>query len=372
MKTYLHQHGLKKGISLFPKNIQLISLIFIIITSTFLGDKFSTNSYLTLPLLISIILSYSISSLGIPILKKIKWSQNIREKGPRSHIEKSGTPTMGGLLIIPIGILVGNIFYFYQSSNPQIVAISFLTVSYMIIGVIDDWKGLTKNTNKGLSVKGKMFLQVISGLLFLYFCFINDWISPNINLFFNLSFNIGLLIWPLSLFVLVAESNATNLTDGLDGLASGCGALVFTGLAFHLRLSEEMNNIALASFCIVMAGIWIGFLLNNYHPAKIFMGDTGSLAMGGALGGVALITNNLWPLLCMGGIFLAESLSVILQVTFFKINKKLYGKGKRMFLMAPIHHHFELKGIKEENIVTQFWLITLCLVGVSFLMRSTS
>ena len=372
MRNYLNLNNIKKIINLFLKNIYLFSLILIIISISFIADRAINNSYLSMALLCSTILSYLISKLGIPILKKIKLNQNIRKEGPQNHIKKEGTPTMGGLIIIPIAILLGNCFYFDQSNNTQIFAISYLTISFMIIGVIDDWKGFTNNTNKGLSAKAKICLQIIAGLFFLYWSYLNDWITSNINLFYNISFDIGICIWPLSLFVLLAESNATNLTDGLDGLASGCAALVFTGLALHLSLDEDINNHALANFCICMAGAWIGFLFHNHHPAKIFMGDTGSLSMGAALSGVALITNNLWPLLCMGGIFLAESLSVILQVTFFKLSKKLYGQGKRVFLMAPLHHHFELKGIKEETIVNRFWLITICLIGVSFLTRTTT
>lgn len=361
----------KKTAKVFTENIYLISLVLIIVILSILGDIFTRNSYLTIPLIISISLSYFISKLGIPILRNIKFHQTIKREGPKNHIQKSGTPTMGGILIIPIGLLVGNFFYLDYISKSQIIAISYLTISYMFIGIFDDWKGLSRNTNKGLSGKAKIFLQIIASLLFLYWAFINGWINPNINLFFSLSFDFGMMIWPFSLFVLLAESNATNLTDGLDGLASGCGALVFTGLALHLNLSEQINNHALASFCIGMAGVWIGFLFHNKNPAKVFMGDTGSLAMGATLSGVALITNNLWALLLMGGIFLAESLSVIFQVSFFKISKKLYGKGRRIFLMAPLHHHFELQGVKEETIVNQFWLITLCLVGVSFLLRTS-
>ena len=176
------------------------------------------------------------------------------------------------------------------------------------------------------------------------------------------------MIWPLALFVLIAESNSTNLTDGLDGLAAGCGALIFTGLAIHLTLDKSDIALTLSKFCIAMSGSLIGFLLLNRNPAKIFMGDSGSLAIGGSLAAIALISNKLWPLLIMGGIFLIESLSVIIQVSIFKLTKKFKGKGYRVFLMTPIHHHLELQGVKEHIIVRNFWIITLILLILSFFL----
>tara|TARA_Y100001968_G_scaffold314769_1_gene340546 strand:+ start:1879 stop:2997 length:1119 start_codon:yes stop_codon:yes gene_type:complete len=357
---------------LIINNIYLFGLVAVILAASIATEISTKNSLLTIPLLLSAILSYYISKFSIPILNRVNLNQVIRKEGPSKHLEKSGTPTMGGLLIIPIGLIIGNLFYLDSISKLQIISISCLTLTYMLIGIIDDWKGLTKNRNKGLSGKEKIGFQVLASIIFLQWANMNNWIDPKISLYFNNSVDVGLIIWPIALFVLLAESNATNLTDGLDGLASGCGALVFAGLGVHLTLSEQIYHHSLGSFCLSMAGIWIGFLFHNRHPAKIFMGDTGSLAMGGCLGAIALLTNNLWALFAMGGIFFAESLSVILQVTYFKITKKLKGKGKRLFLMAPLHHHFELEGIKEEVIVHKFWLLTICLIGVSFLVRSTS
>lgn len=302
---------------------------------------------------------------GINHLKKLKINQTIRQEGPKEHQSKSGTPTMGGIIIIPTGLFIGNLITNYGESNNQIISISLLTLSFMLIGVIDDWKSISKQTNEGLSGKSKLILQAIAGSIFLLWVAYAGWINSTVNFPFNYSLSLGYLIWPLSLFVILAESNSTNLTDGLDGLASGCGALVFIGLGINLILQGNSGNPAIAAFCVSMGGSWIGFLIHNQNPARIFMGDTGSLGMGASLSGIAIITNNLWALFLMGGVFCAESISVISQVWFFKITKKFSGKGKRLFLMAPLHHHYELKGYSEKSIVKLFWCITLILVLVT-------
>ena len=194
--------------------------------------------------------------------------------------------------------------------------------------------------------------------------------NSKIYLWNNSFINLGILLWPVALFVILAESNATNLTDGLDGLASGCGAIIFTGMSIELILRGGLENYALASFCMAMTGSWLGFLMFNKSPAKIFMGDTGSLAMGATLAGIALVSNTLWSLLIMGAIFLAESASVILQVGIFKATKQATGKGFRLFRMAPLHHHLELKGNKEIEIVHSFWLISIIFVYLGLILRS--
>ena len=217
--------------------------------------------------------------------------------------------------------------------------------------------------------QGKLLLQAIAATAFLAIAAWQGWISSGIDLPFGLELPLGLLIWPLGLFVVLAESNATNLTDGLDGLASGCGALVFTGLALQLMLRGDNGDPALAGFCMAMAGAWLGFLVHNRNPARAFMGDTGSLAMGAALSGVALLSNSLWPLLVMGGVFVAESLSVIIQIWVFKATKGPDGQGRRVFRMAPLHHHFELGGTDERSVVPTFWLVTAGLVLLGLVLR---
>tara|TARA_Y100001968_G_scaffold258865_1_gene245943 strand:+ start:4409 stop:5416 length:1008 start_codon:yes stop_codon:yes gene_type:complete len=334
-------------------------------------DSICNTKVITASLITSYLLSTLIIKHGLPILKGFKLNQIIREEGPKTHLKKSRTPTMGGILIVPVGLLIGNLFGFNLENYEKVIALSLLSCGYMLIGFIDDWRSLSEKKNTGLNAKSKLLLQIIIGVIFLKWAFIEQWISPDIFLLYDNYINSGIFIWPIALFILLAESNATNLTDGLDGLASGCGSLVFTGLAFQLILREGNEGIAIASFCMAMTGSYMGFLLYNKHPAKIFMGDTGSLAMGGALGGIALVTNSLWSLLIMGGIFFIESLSVIVQVSIFKVTKAFSGKGKRVFRMAPIHHHYELEGIEEKNIVNRFWLITILLICLGNILRST-
>ena len=210
---------------------------------------------------------------------------------------------------------------------------------------------------------------MVAAVAFLSVAAWHGWIDSTISLPLGVTLPLGLLIWPLGLFVFLAESNATNLTDGLDGLASGCGALVFAGMAIQLMLRGHSGDPAMAGFCMAMAGAWLGFLMHNRNPARAFMGDTGSLAMGAALSAVALLTDSLWPLLVMGGVFLAESVSVIVQVCVFKATKGPDGQGRRIFRMAPLHHHFELGGTSERTVVPCFWLMTAGLVLLGLLLR---
>ena len=350
------------------------SLIVIIISIGFVLNQYLISSIILIPLIISILFCGFLVRVGYKQLQSLKLNQIIRKEGPQDHkSKKSGIPTMGGIIIIPTVIVISNILSLVlNKQSNQLIAVSCITLGYMSIGFIDDWKSLKNKTNLGLTPKEKISLQIGVGICFLIWSGLNGWIDSSILLLGDSYINIGILIWPIGLFILIAESNATNLTDGLDGLASGCGSLVFTGLAIELILKGGPNDLSLAIFAISMAGGWLGFLIYNRYPAKIFMGDTGSLAIGCALSAIALLSNSLWSLLIMGGVFLAESLSVIIQVSIFKITKKLQGKGKRLFLMAPLHHHFELKGQKELSIVRNFWLLTLCLVAIGILLRPTN
>jgi phospho-N-acetylmuramoyl-pentapeptide-transferase len=251
--------------------------------------------------------------------------------------------------------------------------VAAITLAFLAIGAFDDWRSLTRQTNTGLTPRGKLLLQGAAALLFLLWAGFGGWLGAgaagDVGLPFGWVLPLGLLIWPLALFVFLAESNATNLTDGLDGLAAGCGAIVFTGMGLQLMLRGNDGDPSLAAFCVAMAGCWLGFLSQNRHPARVFMGDTGSLAMGAALTGVALLSDSLWPLLLMGGVFLAESLSVILQVWVFKATKGPDGQGRRLFRMAPLHHHFELSGLSEQQVVLSFWGVSLILVLLGLLLR---
>ena len=342
-------------------NYQIIILFGIITGISIFSDLYYKNNYLTITFIITTLLSSLITFISIPILKKIKIKQIIREEGPKKHYLKQGTPTMGGVFFIPIGIIISNILYFNNQDYKIILTLSLLIISFMLIGLIDDFISLKKKFNTGLTSNQKLVLQFFISLIFIIICASNDFISNNIQIT-NKIINIGNFIYPLGIFVLLAESNSTNLTDGLDGLLSGCSALIFTGLAITILIENQTYAEIIAPLCIVMAGCSMGFLFLNKYPAKLFMGDSGSLAIGASLGGIALISNNLWSLLIMGGVLAAESISVIIQVSIFKISKQIKGKGHKLFLMTPIHHHFELQGNKETQIVSSFWFITLLLV----------
>jgi phospho-N-acetylmuramoyl-pentapeptide-transferase len=325
---------------------------------------------LTPPLLAAGLASAGVAAWGVPRLRQLRMGQVIRDDGPQAHLSKAGTPTMGGLLVVPVGVLVGGLT---SPADSRLLAVAMVTLATMAIGAMDDWRSLTRGTNTGLTPRGKLLLQALAAALFLAWAAWGHWLGNgapgDIGLPLGWVLPLGLLIWPLGLFVFLAESNATNLTDGLDGLAAGCGAIVFTGMALQLMLRGHGGDPAMAAFCAAMAGCWLGFLSQNRHPARVFMGDTGSLAMGAALAAVALLSNSLWPLLLMGGVFLAESVSVILQVGVYKATKGPDGKGRRLFRMAPLHHHFELGGLSEQAVVLRFWGASLLLVALGLVLR---
>jgi phospho-N-acetylmuramoyl-pentapeptide-transferase len=347
-----------------------VLLALVLLVGCLLSDGLVANSMLTLPLVVAALASALVARWGVPRLRSLKLGQVIREDGPQAHHRKAGTPTMGGLLVVPVGVLVGCLI---SAGDPRLLAVAAITLAYMAIGAVDDWRSLTKLTNTGLTPRGKLLLQALAAALFLAWAGVGGWLGGgvpgDVGLPFDRVLTLGLLIWPLGLFVFMAESNATNLTDGLDGLAAGCGAVVFAGMGLQLMLRGHGGDPALAAFCLAMAGCWLGFLSQNHHPARVFMGDTGSLAMGAALSAVALLSNSLWPLLLMGGVFLAESVSVILQVWVFKATKGADGQGRRLFRMAPLHHHFELGGIPEQKVVLGFWgaSVVLVLIGLVLL-----
>ena len=355
----------KKKISLFNSiNNQIFILFGLILITCIFSDFHFKNSNLAIPFISTTFISSIITYVGIPKLKKIKIEQIIRKEGPKNHFFKQGTPTMGGIFFIPTGIIISNILYFNKDNYKIILTLSFLIMFFMLIGFLDDSLSLKKQLNTGLKSNQKIILQFIVSLTFIIICASNNLIPNTIQIADKIIY-IGNLIYPLGIFVLLAESNSTNLTDGLDGLLSGCSVLIFTGLAINILIENQSANQTLAPLCIVMSGACMGFLFLNKYPAKLFMGDSGSLAIGASLGGIALISNNLWSLLIMGGILASESISVIIQVTIFKISKRIKGKGHKLFLMTPLHHHFELKGNNEVLIVGSFWFITLLLVIIN-------
>ncbi len=355
-------------IASMPSNSRSLALLLglLLFGLSALCDWFSQALQLAPPLLISAVASAVLCAWGVPQLRRLKLGQVIREEGPQAHQSKAGTPTMGGLLVVPVGVIAGGLV---APADQRLLAVAAITLATMAIGAVDDWRSLTKRHNTGLSPRGKLLLQALSAIAFLAWAHWDQQLASFIALPLGWVLPLGLLILPLGLFVFLAESNATNLTDGLDGLAAGCGAIVFTGLGIQLMLRGHEGDPAMAGFCAAMAGCWLGFLLFNRHPARVFMGDTGSLAMGSALAAVALLSNSLWPLLVMGGVFLAESLSVIVQVWVFKATKNpSTGQGQRVFRMAPLHHHFELGGASEQQVVVGFWLISLILVVLGLVL----
>ena len=358
-------------IASLPSNSRHLALLLglLLLGLAVASDLLNRAPQLTPPLLAAAVVSALLSGWGVPRLRQLKLGQVIRAEGPQAHLSKAGTPTMGGLLVVPVGVLVGGLI---SPGDERLLALAGLTLATMAIGAIDDWTSLTKRTNTGLSPRGKLLLQAAAALVFLIWAARGGWLggaeAGDVALPLGWVLPLGLLIWPLGLFVVLAESNATNLTDGLDGLAAGCGAVVFGGLGLQLMLRGHEGDPVLAAFCAAMAGCWLGFLAFNHNPARVFMGDTGSLAMGSALAGVGLLSNSLWPLLLMGGVFLAESVSVILQVWVFKATKGPDGVGRRLFRMAPLHHHFELGGLSEVDVVHRFWLASLLLVGLGLVL----
>ncbi|GAC1495935.1 MAG: phospho-N-acetylmuramoyl-pentapeptide-transferase [Chamaesiphon sp.] len=323
-----------------------------------LGQAFS----LTLPLWVCTLLTAILGYWAVPLLQSLKAGQVIREDGPQAHLQKAGTPTMGGVFFVPVGVGVALLWSGFAS---DVVAVSLMTVAYAAIGWVDDWQILSKKSNKGISPRMKLALQIAFAAMFCLWLYWTQSASiTTIALPLGLAIPLGLLFWPLAGFVLVAESNATNLTDGVDGLAAGTGAIALLGLG--AIVAPTSTNLMI--FCACMSGSCLGYLVHNRNPARVFMGDTGSLALGGALGAVGLLTNNLWALFILSGIFFVESLSVIAQVLYYKATKGPDGIGKRLFKMAPIHHHLELTGWSETQVVGMFYLINGLLALLCFIL----
>jgi phospho-N-acetylmuramoyl-pentapeptide-transferase len=301
-------------------------------------------------------------------LTEMQVGQYIREDGPQAHLKKAGTPTMGGTLII-FAILASTLLW-ANLTNFYVWILMFITSSYALIGFVDDYLMQVKKRNKGLSARGKLLLQVLFAVL----AGVSVCARPDFNtevtvpFFKNVRPELGWGYVAFAVFVIVGTSNAVNLTDGLDGLAIGpvviaaVTYMIFAYVAGHVKFAEylQINYVAAsgeaAVFCGAMAGAGIGFLWFNAYPAQMFMGDVGSLPLGGALGTIAVITKQEILLVIVGGLFVIEALSVIFQVGFFKMTK-----GRRIFRMAPLHHHFELKGWAEPKVIVRFWIIAIAL-----------
>ena len=293
----------------------------------------------------SAVLTVILGFFAIPLLKKLKARQSIREEGPKSHRIKNGTPTMGGLFMLLAAVLV---VIFNKMIDPAVLWLLFLTLGHGFLGFLDDFIKAEKKRNLGLTAKQKMLGQIILAVLFCWGVVDTLHLPYSIAIpFTQIDISIGLLYYPFVVLVIVGASNAVNLTDGLDGLASGCCVIAFSAYAVYCYMTG-FND--LGYFIIILAGACIGFLFFNYHPAKIFMGDTGSLALCGAIAGISVMTRTELLLIFLGMIFVLEALSVIIQVASFQLT------GKRVFKMSPLHHHFELSGWSEVHVVWAFWI----------------
>lgn len=318
--------------------------------------------------IISFILTLALGVAIIPMLRRFKLGQNIRDDGPKSHLSKAGTPTMGGIIfIIPI-VLVS--LALSTRSYDYVIAAVLSTLGFGLIGFVDDFINIYKKRSLGLRAYQKLLGQIIISVLFAFFAYRSGGSSIYIP-FTNMEWNLGYFYIPIIAFIMVGTTNSVNLTDGLDGLASGVTLIVATTMsiiaafAAYVMQEDGLTYLAdnyknLAIFSAAMTGACLGFLRFNAHPAKVFMGDTGSMALGGGVVGVMILLRMPLLLPIIGGIYMAESLSVILQVISFK------SRGKRIFRMSPLHHHFELGGMPETRVVAMFMIATalLCLIGL--------
>jgi len=322
-------------------------------------------------ILTALFLSMCLGPWLIERLKRMQALQSIRDDGPQAHLKKAGTPTMGGLLIV-LGIVVPTLLW-ASPTSPAVWLVVLVTLGFGAIGFYDDYLKLAKRNAVGLSGRFKLIWQVIIALAAVYVIYRVYPESTRISMpfFKNVNPDLGWLFIPFAVFVIVGTSNAVNLTDGLDGLAIGqmlvasATFMVLSYLTGHSRLAEylQIPYVAAASelalLCGAILGAGLGFLWFNTYPAQVFMGDVGALSLGGALGTIAVIIRSEILLAIVGGIFVLEAVSVIIQVVSFKAT------GKRVFRMAPLHHHFELKGWAEPKVIVRFWIISVILALVT-------
>lgn len=305
----------------------------------------------------ALVLTAILVPILIPLLKRMKFGQTIRQEGPESHLIKTGTPTMGGLSFISVTIVLSIIGLFFADDIYKLLVLIIVTLGFALIGFIDDYIIVVKKDNAGLSSKQKFLAQILVAVII--FIIMRNWIPdidagiqiPGTDLFIPLG--IFFVVWIV--FWLVGFSNAVNLTDGLDGLSTGTSIIAFGSFLVISLLTGEME---VALFLFILIGSLIGFLIFNKYPAKLFMGDTGSLALGGIIATVSLLLNSSLLLLIIGIVFVIETASVMMQVASYKTT------GRRIFKMTPIHHHFELSGWNEWKIVIVFWSVGL-LAGIA-------
>lgn len=336
--------------------------------------SFAVFQYLSLRAILGVLTALGISLLMGPWvirrLNEMRMGQSIRTDGPQSHLSKSGTPTMGGALILS-AIFISTLLW-ADLSNRYVWVVMIVTAVFGMVGWVDDYRKVAKRDSRGLPARWKYFWQSVAGFgaaIFLYMTAASPVETQLFIPFFkNVALDLGIFYIVFSYFVIVGTSNAVNLTDGLDGLAIMPTVMVAAALgliaylcgnikfAQYLQIAYVAGAGELVVFCCALIGAGLGFLWFNTYPAQVFMGDVGALALGAALGVIAVIIKHEIVLFIMGGIFVMETVSVILQVASFKLT------GRRIFRMAPIHHHFELKGWPEPRVIVRFWIITVVLV----------
>lgn len=327
--------------------------------------------YLFIGAIGAFIISLCMGMILIPVLHKLKFGQEIREEGPKWHAKKSGTPTMGGLIFIAaifamsaiccvLGLFFGIDMPADSTYLKTLVMLLCLSAVYGVIGFIDDYIKVILKRNLGLTAKQKFLLQLVAAVGFVCWAVYGMDIATVVKIpFTSIELDFGIWFIPFAALVIIATVNSVNLTDGLDGLATCVTCMV---ALFFILFADKVGNKAVALFASILLGSLVGFLMYNKFPAKVFMGDTGSLFLGGAVCGMAIVTEQPLALLIVGLVYVIESLSVILQVVSFKTT------GKRIFKMSPIHHHFEMCGWSETKIVITFTIVTavLCLLMLNF------
>jgi phospho-N-acetylmuramoyl-pentapeptide-transferase len=338
------------------------------------NNDFLVFQYLTVRGILGVLTALTLSLLiGPTVIRRLtnhKIGQVIRQDGPQTHLGKAGTPTMGGALIL-VSILLSCLLW-SDLTNHYVWVVMLVTVSFGAIGWVDDWRKVFERNPKGLPARWKYFWQSLFAVIAVYYLYTHTTSPAETQLFVpffkNIAWSMGAFYLVFSYFVVVGFSNAVNLTDGLDGLAILPSVMVASALAIiayltgNIEFSAYLNIPYIAGagelvvFCGALAGAGLGFLWFNTYPAQIFMGDVGALSLGAALGVIAVMVRHEFVLVIMGGVFVMETVSVMLQVASFKLT------GKRIFRMAPIHHHFELKGWPEPRVIVRFWIITVILV----------
>tara|TARA_Y100001970_G_scaffold183190_1_gene222821 strand:+ start:29250 stop:30320 length:1071 start_codon:yes stop_codon:yes gene_type:complete len=341
--------------------------LFVAITFSVLFSSYYTNKISIIFLfLISFSTSLITNYFGLKVTRKFKFLQKIREESPSRHKNKENTPTLGGLFFIPIFLIV---LIFVDLNFNAIKILSIYTIlGYFLIGLTDDCLSIKNKTNLGLKGRDKLAFQIVITLFLILFSAQFNLINSQIRVLENFYIDLKGFIYPISFLTVIGMSNAVNLSDGLDGLVAGCSSIIFCGLGTEILLSNS-EYIGFSLLCFAMAGLSLGFLKFNVYPAKIFMGDTGSLCIGAIIGLICIFTNSFLTVLIFAGIFIVETLSVIFQVLFFKLTKQFTGRGKRIFLMSPLHHHFELIGIPEVKIVDYFWKTNILLVILGIVLK---